>query len=1785
MLVAFLVFVLCTVAFSADYYSIVQVDNKATPDTVFQQGDTLNISANLSYGENFIEWTIESGSGTFLYSYLPTTKFVPTSPNVVLKKTTKKIANAYNVFSETFTEHYVYSEAIYTSDNLYGFVGKYTTTEAGLYSIHLGFKGKIMYPKYSTDSLFSTKSTTSYDQKRFTFTAQANTTYYILVKRPDYTDTKDTVSINIGKAHSLNLLVQGPGKATLDSSAQKVSSYSKFILNDSIPITATINPNGNFVRWEKVSGSCSIVNSKDLASAIIMGNDDCNIRAVFSEGIIYDITKTPTKYSVTENLYSTNAVTKTQDVRFHFTPESRETYYIYTSKDPLTDDLRYRRAVRDNFDTLYKNRVVSGTFIDTVLVSYINTPMNILVYRKNNNDQQEPFWISYGLAAEAKYSLKISSDPQGTPVPTSYTSVNTGVKLSIGAKANEGYRFLKWQVVSGNVTIDDPSSPFTYATLGGDAEVKALYQNTNIYTLSFIDQTFNFKDNYYNENTASEVRFTWTPPDTGYYAVVFTPIDSIVGTSMDYGSDSTFKEGTKQKTIGGINSFIINGNANEPLFLGYKDSIGGINSKNFKVRLDSARILEITSNNSGSTHPNGKTHVAPYSTSIITAWPYGGYVFDSWNMNSGNCTIEDSKKAITNIAIRDSSCSLKANFVIDITAQPNIKIDNVDLGNYPGICAQVSVTDQNNRSINGLLSKDFILFEDDVALTAQVSRINEVSAISTVLVIDQSGSMTYEQRIPKTKEALKNFINEMGPFDRASIVAFAGTDTTYVHQEMTSDKELLLASLEKIKGGGNTNVFAGTYTALQQTINEINPTAVIVFSDGENNRDSKTMEQVLEVARAQNVSIYTIGLETTIEHPLRDLADSTGGTFTFAKDASELAGIYAAVRDNMQAKYMLCYQTPDTLLNGEIHEIKISTSLLGKEATDTTTWQENFMPPTITLTDSTWDKIINTQPPQIAIPIQVYITTSSPVVTANINIRHTSRLATSFQSYPLKNVHDSLWEYVVPADSATSPGIDFYVTVTDSAGFIGKSPKIPSPSKEPYTIAIDNDLPKASLLSATCADSTKGTKTFTITASDNDGIWKVGFYYKEREDVLFKETFFRRHSNTDSTWYLNIPSDASTSSGIDFYIRVFDIKGTVARWESSGFMSTEPCYVKTIFEDVPDTIKIVNADTAASPITRSTDKIKLIVKTEDFSTETDTIIANLRCIESGDIESQIFLVEKSEGTFEATISKDEHLPRRDNGTISCSGSDVLVAEYKDPAFGTYTYDSVSIVNFVAITYKFLDVFQETDIDSVETTTNAEFRLRVTATSENIHKVDTVAVTLFTATGDTLNVKAVETDTNSAQFDYVGKFYFVADSSEMKPENLDGILLFSSDVIREKIQAQAALDTSPLTARDSLVVFTNYVPADSAEIYDKNLDGEADFVRIHFKKPLNQNVQSVDTLFWNVGHKDPHYVTTETIQMTSDKSWVEFDLDSTFEYGKTVPDSANPPYLRVTKAGSNLSQKVPFTDKIGAVPVKAVKRPGKAEANEYLSVDVLIPPDTLVVTLSEKITRTGDEKEWENIFRYSKTCADTSSSPIKFKGAPKISLDGLEWTMILDDVAVIAGTCLEMNPGAAYTDIFGNSLGRGNVEITGKDGTLYLYEIAANPSVTGIGEKAKWIPPEGKSFEEVPDTLSTVRYTVVAPFKADIYIYNHLGAYVNKLHQEFGYNGEMSDPIRGNSTKYEKIGYFYWNQRSNKGKKVGTGVYIWKILFTFENGHKESITIKSGIRRLPSKKQNVDSHSL
>ena len=108
--------------------------------------------------------------------------------------------------------------------------------------------------------------------------------------------------------------------------------------------------------------------------------------------------------------------------------------------------------------------------------------------------------------------------------------------------------------------------------------------------------------------------------------------------------------------------------------------------------------------------------------------------------------------------------------------------------------------------------------------------------------------------------------------------------------------------------------------------------------------------------------------------------------------------------------------------------------------------------------------------------------------------------------------------------------------------------------------------------------------------------------------------------------------------------------------------------------------------------------------------------------------------------------------------------------------------------------------------------------------------------------------------------------------------------------------------------------------------------------------------------------------------------------------------------------------------------------------------------------------------------------------------------------------------------------------------------------AADP--TGIGELPPWI--------SVLQVISTSRYV------AQVSIFDNLGSALGTFTQAFGYQGEMGNAKR--VVPKGLVSFLVWDQKDKRGQLAGQGVYVWKVVFSFENGKQEVRYTRTGIMR-------------
>ena len=193
--------------------------------------------------------------------------------------------------------------------------------------------------------------------------------------------------------------------------------------------------------------------------------------------------------------------------------------------------------------------------------------------------------------------------------------------------------------------------------------------------------------------------------------------------------------------------------------------------------------------------------------------------------------------------------------------------------------------------------------------------------IDIVLAFDVSASMTQpfgqgRTRIDAAKEVLSRFV-EGRTNDRVALVAFQGSSITL--SPLTDDYR---AVDQAVQGADQVRLADGTAigTAIGESVNVLRGSnaksrIVILMTDGESNAGDVTPGAAARIAERLGARVYTVGVVTRVgvdpqrsrlnvdEASLKEIADTTGGTYNRAEDPDALAQIYQRIDELEKSRF------------------------------------------------------------------------------------------------------------------------------------------------------------------------------------------------------------------------------------------------------------------------------------------------------------------------------------------------------------------------------------------------------------------------------------------------------------------------------------------------------------------------------------------------------------------------------------------------------------------------------------------------------------------------------------------------------------------------------------------------------------------------------------------------------------------------------------------------------------------------------------------------------------------
>ncbi len=240
----------------------------------------------------------------------------------------------------------------------------------------------------------------------------------------------------------------------------------------------------------------------------------------------------------------------------------------------------------------------------------------------------------------------------------------------------------------------------------------------------------------------------------------------------------------------------------------------------------------------------------------------------------------------------------------------------------------LTVTDPLDRLVTGLEKENFYIYERD-RLQAIKTFSTEDAPVTIGIVLDLSGSMS--TKFVRARQSVIEFMKTANPQDEFFVVGF--NDRPELIEDFTSSVDNVEARLAQVKPEKRTALLDAIYFGMiKMKQAKYQRKALLVVSDGGDNRSRYTENELRAVIRESDVQIYSIGIfdqyaVTTEERLgpllLNDICEQTGGRLFKVDDTAEMGDIASKISQELRNEYLLGYRSDDDKKDGKFRKVKV----------------------------------------------------------------------------------------------------------------------------------------------------------------------------------------------------------------------------------------------------------------------------------------------------------------------------------------------------------------------------------------------------------------------------------------------------------------------------------------------------------------------------------------------------------------------------------------------------------------------------------------------------------------------------------------------------------------------------------------------------------------------------------------------------------------------------------------------------------------------------------------------
>ncbi|MBP2639436.1 MAG: von Willebrand factor [Firmicutes bacterium] len=182
-----------------------------------------------------------------------------------------------------------------------------------------------------------------------------------------------------------------------------------------------------------------------------------------------------------------------------------------------------------------------------------------------------------------------------------------------------------------------------------------------------------------------------------------------------------------------------------------------------------------------------------------------------------------------------------------------------------------------------------------IGLQGKALQANEIPPSNLVFLIDVSGSMSAQNKLPLLKTAFTMLVNQLRPQDQVSIVVYAGSAGVVLEPTSGSEKDKIRKAIDSLQAGGSTAGGEGiklAYKIAKENLISGGNNRVILATDGDFNvgvSSEGELSRLIEERRDDGISLSVLGfgMGNIKDNKMETLADKGNGNYAYIDNATE----------------------------------------------------------------------------------------------------------------------------------------------------------------------------------------------------------------------------------------------------------------------------------------------------------------------------------------------------------------------------------------------------------------------------------------------------------------------------------------------------------------------------------------------------------------------------------------------------------------------------------------------------------------------------------------------------------------------------------------------------------------------------------------------------------------------------------------------------------------------------------------------------------------------------------